>query len=495
MFEALQSEYVIEKDEFKAIVPELRDELIDAQLALLEKPKFPVVVLISGMDFPGRSAAARRLMSWMDPRHVRLYAHFWVREEELSHPRMWRFWRVLPPKGKIGLFLNSWYDGPVSNYLVGDLTEAQYRAQLHQIMSFERMLTEEGVVFLKFLFYLPKKENLENLRDVASDKITSWKLSDEDGRIARQFLKQYDRTVDVLEEVLSQTSTPFAPWIPLRSTDQRYRDITVSQRLVDALRRRMSFEGQEISPGGFNAYGSEHSHDVFDSLEMDQKLEKDDYKKRLKKMQRRVGKLTIADKFEKRGLVVIFEGNDAAGKGGCIRRLVAALDPRMINLASIAAPSDEERAQPYLWRFWRQIPEHGRIVIFDRSWYGRVLVERVEGFCSRSDWLRAYHEIRGFEEELSEHGLIVVKFWLTIDRSEQLRRFKARQETPYKQHKITEEDWRNRDKWDDYRVAVRDMVNRTSTSNAPWTLVAANDKRSARISVLETIAQRIEAEI
>ena len=196
VFEALQSEYVVGKDEFKAAVPRLRDDLIDAQLALLEKPNFPVIVLISGMDFPSRSAAAKRLMSWMDPRHVRLYAHFRVREEELSHPRMWRFWRVLPPKGKVGLFLNSWYDGTVANYLVGDLSEAHYRAQIHQIISFERMLTEEGALFLKFLFYVPKKENLENLKDVANDKITSWKLSDEDERIARQLLRKYDRTVD-----------------------------------------------------------------------------------------------------------------------------------------------------------------------------------------------------------------------------------------------------------------------------------------------------------
>ena len=228
---------------------------------------------------------------------------------------------------------------------------------------------------------------------------------------------------------------------------------------------------------------------------MEQKLEKDDYKKRLKKMQRRVGKLTVADKFEKRGLVAVFEGNDAAGKGGCIRRLVAALDPRMISLVSISAPSDEERAQPYLWRFWRQVPERGRIVIFDRSWYGRVLVERIEGLCSQSDWHRAYQEIREFEEELSEHGLIILKFWLTIDKDEQLRRFKAREETPYKQYKITEEDWRNREKWDDYRVAVRDMINRTSTSDAPWTLIAANDKRSARVSVLKTIAERLEEKL
>lgn len=205
--------------------------------------------------------------------------------------------------------------------------------------------------------------------------------------------------------------------------------------------------------------------------------------------------LTIGKKFEKRSLVAVFEGNDAAGKGGCIRRLVAALDPRMIKLVPVAAPTEEERAQPYLWRFWRHVPELGRVTIFDRSWYGRVLVERVEGYCSEADWRRAYEEIRAFESELSDQGIIVVKFWLAIDRDEQLRRFNDREEVAHKHHKITAEDWRNREKWDQYCTAVHDMVERTSTRNASWTLVEANDKRFARVKVLDTIGRRLAQEL
>ena len=191
----------------------------------------------------------------------------------------------------------------------------------------------------------------------------------------------------------------------------------------------------------------------------------------------------------------MFEGNDASGKGGSIRRVVQALDPRISRVIPVAAPSDEEKAQPYLWRFWRYIPGKGHVTIFDRCWYGRVLVERVENLCSEEEWVRAYEEIRTFEAELSNYGIIVMKFWLSIDKDEQLQRFKEREKVGYKRYKITEEDWRNRDKWDAYKEAVHVMVDRTTTIKAPWTLVEANDKYFARIKVIETINDRLEAEL
>jgi polyphosphate kinase 2 (PPK2 family) len=192
-------------------------------------------------------------------------------------------------------------------------------------------------------------------------------------------------------------------------------------------------------------------------------------------------------------VVGVFEGNDAAGKGGAIRRVTGALDARGYQTISVAAPTEEERAQPYLWRFWRHIPRRGRLAIFDRSWYGRVLVERVEGFCSKTDWMRAYGEINDFEAQLTRHNIAVVKFWLTISKDEQLRRFKEREKIGFKRFKITEEDWRNREKWGEYEHAVCDMVDHTSTEISPWTLVEANDKNFARIKILKTLCDRIEA--
>ncbi len=191
--------------------------------------------------------------------------------------------------------------------------------------------------------------------------------------------------------------------------------------------------------------------------------------------------------------MLVFEGSDAAGKGGSIRRLTAAMDARHYQIVPIAAPTEEERDQPYLWRFWRHVPRTGRVTIFDRSWYGRVLVERVEGYCREEDWLRAYAEINDFEDQLEDDGALVVKFWLQISADEQLRRFKEREQTDFKRFKITAEDWRNRDKWDDYLTAACDMIDRTSTDIAPWTLVEANDKNFARIKVLRTVCERIEA--
>ena len=192
-------------------------------------------------------------------------------------------------------------------------------------------------------------------------------------------------------------------------------------------------------------------------------------------------------------MVAVFEGNDGAGKGSSIRRVTSALDARCYDNVSVAAPTEEECAQPYLWRFWRHLPRRGRFTFFDRSWYGRVLVERIEGFCSEADWMRAYSEINDFESRLSRHETVVVKFWLAISKDEQLRRFKQREKTPFKRFKITDEDWRNREKWDAYETAVCDMVDRTSTAGAPWTLVEANNKYFARIKVLKTLCAAVEA--
>ncbi len=218
-------------------------------------------------------------------------------------------------------------------------------------------------------------------------------------------------------------------------------------------------------------------------------LDKTRYREKLARAQAKLNQLHR--KALERGVstVLVFEGPDAAGKGGAIRRLTAALDARHVQVIPIAAPTDEERAHHYLWRFWRHLSRAGRVTIFDRSWYGRVLVERVEGFASEEEWRRAYAEINDFEEQLIEHGTVLRKFWLHITKEEQLARFQAREKTPYKRWKLTDEDWRNRERWDDYAAAVNDMVEQTSTKKAPWVLVEGNDKRFARVKVATTVCE------
>ena len=232
---------------------------------------------------------------------------------------------------------------------------------------------------------------------------------------------------------------------------------------------------------------------VLTALELERPMSKAEYKKELEKWQGRLNLASRDPRFQSLSVVAVFEGNDGAGKGSAIRRVTGALDARCYDSIPVAAPSEEERAQPYLWRFWRRLPRRGRFAIFDRSWYGRVLVERVEGFCAEADWMRAFSEINDFESSLVRHGVVVAKFWLAITKDEQYRRFKERENVAFKRFKITEEDWRNREKWDAYETAVCDMVDRTSTGTASWTLVEANNKYYARIKVLRTLCQAVEA--
>ncbi len=495
MFESLMLPHEIDKADFDAEEPQLRGRLIDAQFDLLESGDFPVILLLAGIDALGRSAAAKQLLSWMDPRHVRPYAAVRPSEEERDRPRMWRFWQALPRKGRVGIFLNSWYDGPTRDYFLGRIGRGRFRDRIEEIQRFEQLLAQEGALIIKAFFYLPKKQTAKEFKKLTKSATAAWKLSDEETEFGKELVKRYDDAIELLEELVGATSTAYAPWIPIASADSRYRDLTIGRTLADAIRGRLSGAAPAIAKTGTSTLGSGSGPNILDSLDLGQALKRNDYRARLKEEQRRLTALTLGRKFEKRALVAVFEGNDAAGKGGGIRRVVQALDPRMTRVISIAAPSDEEKAQPYLWRFWRHIPRQGHVAIFDRSWYGRVLVERVESFAAKHDWMRAYDEIRFFEAELSEAGIIVVKFWLAIDKKEQLRRFKEREKIGYKRYKITDEDWRNRKKWDAYKQAVHDMVDRTSTTAAPWTLVEANDKLFARVKVLKTIADRLESEL
>jgi polyphosphate:AMP phosphotransferase len=299
----------------------------------------------------------------------------------------------------------------------------------------------------------------------------------------------------VAGHLLRLTNTPWAPWVVVEGTDDRYRSLTVGQILLQALQKKLASTDKQESPVAPMVRVNTDGRTVLSELDLSLHLADKPYEVELSRWQGRLSELLRDPRFKGRSLLCAFEGADAAGKGGAIRRIGAALDARQYQVIPVAAPTEEERAQPYLWRFWRHIPRQGQVAIFDRTWYGRVLVERVEGFCAENDWLRAYTEINDFEHELADSGVIVVKFWLQISQQEQLKRFKAREQIAFKRFKITQEDWRNREKWDAYQQAICDMVERTSTGNAPWTLVEANDKNYARVKILRTLCERIEAEL
>ena len=491
MFESAELGHKIDKKTFKQEVPKLRAALLDVQYDVLQKKDFPVVILISGVDGSGKGETINLLYSWMDPRHISTLAFSAPSDEEAARPFMWRYWRALPAKGKVGIFAGSWYSQPITDRINGQMSRARLDERLDDINRFEAMLVNEGALVLKFWFHLSKDGQKKRLKALEKDPRTAWRVS----RESYDRLKTYDKLLEVAGHVLRVTNTAKAPWIIVEGTDDAYRSLTVGRIVLEAMQRRLQQPLQQVPVAPPIVHAIDQKN-VLSALDLSVKLGKSDCEQLLAKYQSRLAELVRDPRFgSKHALVLVFEGSDAAGKGGSIRRIGAALDARQYQIVPIAAPTEEERAQPYLWRFWRHLPRKGRIAIFDRSWYGRVLVERVEGFCSEADWLRAYAEINDFEDQLAQSGVIVVKFWLQISPDEQLRRFKERQDTEFKRFKITEEDWRNREKWDDYVAAVCDMVDRTSTGLAPWTLVEANDKNFARVKVLKTVCERLEASL
>jgi AMP-polyphosphate phosphotransferase len=487
MFESAALRHVIDKDAYKAEEPKLRQALLDAQFDLIERRSFAAIVVIAGVDCAGKGEAIQKLYEWLDPRHLRTRAYSEPTEDERARPRMWRYWRDLPPKGEIGIVFGSWYNDPVKAFVLGELDGLAFERELDRINRFETMLAEEGALLLKLWFHIGRAEQKKRLKKLKAKAGAGRHVLEEWSGIEHHLA-----ATGAGEKTAQRTSTAHAPWVVVPSTDDRFRDLTIGQTILASLQKRLTggmVEEPDAAPALIAALDRKT---VLDALDLTLSVPKARYEKRLRDLQDRLAVLSDAKAFMDIGLVLAFEGNDAAGKGGAIRRVTQALDPRRFDIHPIAAPSDEERAQPYLWRFWRRLPRRGTVAIFDRSWYGRVLVERVEGYCSEAEWLRAYNEINDFETQLAEARLVVVKFWLAISQDEQLRRFQARAEIPFKQFKITDDDWRNRDKWDQYRQAVGDMVDRTSTRLTPWTLVAAEDKRHARLKVLETICERIE---
>lgn len=489
MFESAELGHKIDKKTWKQAVPQLRADLLDAQYDLKEQGKIPVIILVSGQDGAGKGETINILYEWMDPRYISTLAFSAPTDEERERPFMWRYWRALPPKGRVGIFAGSWYSSPIHDHIEGSMTQAQMDQRIDQINRFEQMLANEGALVLKFWFHLTKDGQKRRLKALEKDPRTAWRVT----KWNWDRLETYDKLQDVASHALRLTNTPWAPWIIIEGEDDRYRSLTAGKLILDTVRKRLAGADKQAPPVAPPVQPNIDGRDVISELDLSRKLTGKQYEDQLARWQERLSELVRDPRFKQHSVICVFEGSDAAGKGGAIRRVAAAMDARDYQIVPIAAPTEEERAQPYLWRFWRHVPRVGRFTIFDRSWYGRVLVERVEGFCAEADWLRAYTEINDFEHDLAEAGAIVVKFWLQVSKDEQLRRFKEREKIEFKRFKITDEDWRNREKWDAYHVAVCDMVDRTSTGMAPWTLVEANDKNYARVKVLCTLCQRIEA--
>ncbi len=492
MFESAELGHTIDKERFDKEEPELRKALLTAQYELVESKAFSVVIIIGGVDGAGKGDLINLLNEWMDPRHLSTNALRPVGEDPSGRPPMWRFWSALPLKGRVALFVGSWYSRPLIDRVYGEIKRGAFEHQIDQILKFERMLTEEGILVLKFWLHLSKNGQKKRFKELEKKKSTAWRVTPTDWK----HLGMYKKFHEVSEHLLQSTSTAEAPWLVVEGGDHHYRSLTIGNAILDAMRHRLAHKENPVleltAPARVQPIDGVS---ILDRLDLAKAVSKEEYDDELPELQGRLNLLTRHKRFDKITVVAAMEGSDAAGKGGAIRRITQALDARKFDVIPIAAPTDEEQSRPYLWRFWRKLPSQGRIAIFDRSWYGRVLVERVEGFATEHDWMRAYGEINDFEEQLVSNDTVLVKCWLQISKDEQLSRFKEREQISFKQHKITDEDWRNRDKWDAYNVAVCEMIDRTSTEGTPWTLVEANDKYFARLKILRTLVEAIEAKI
>lgn len=488
MLEILDLDLSLNKAAYKTQVKHLMRQLRRLQTACWEN-RLPVVVVLEGWAAAGKGAIVKRGVDCMDPRGFQVHPIWPPTPEEQQYPFLRRFWQKLPRQGSVSVFYHSWYTHVLEDRLFNRVQTAEIPTLMRQINDFERQLADHGVAIAKFWIHLSPRELKHRLKKYAKDPLDAWRVRPEDWQ-QQQHYRDY---ATFAEEMLTYTSTGPAPWTLVEGNCRRWAEVKVWTQVAAVL--TAALDHQQIScalPKRTPQTQLDPAEpDYLGQTDLSQQLSKKSYRDRIRQEQARLRELQLRIHQQNIPVIALFEGWDASGKGGAIKRLTTTLDPRSYQVHAFAAPTEEEKAHHYLWRFWRQLPPAGQIGIFDRSWYGRVLVERVEGFATETEWRRAYQEINEFEAQLTSAGYVLVKFWLHISPEEQLQRFSQRQADPFKAHKLTAEDWRNREQWDQYHVAVNQMIQRTHTPLAPWIVVAGNDKYHARVRVVQTVADAI----
>ena len=474
------------KDEMKSRLKKSQERLYELQMKIKEH-KLPVLVLFEGWSSAGKGSIIGKVIKNIDPRFFKVATMSAPTEEERRKPFLYRYMKQIPENGKFTFLDSGWMDEVTKELLRKDLSEDDYEKRIDSIKRFERQLTDNGYIVLKFFMHIDKEEQSERMENLLSHEDTSWRVSKYD----LWQNEHYKKCINVFDTYLTATNLPTSPWYLIDGKDGKWAELQVLEIMI---------QGIEIA-----LQNSKHSvpllQNIFPLVKMPlladvsfegKTIPDDEYKEELDELQSRLKKLHNRLYRKRIPVIITYEGWDAAGKGGNIKRITSALDPRGFEVHPIASPEPHEKARHYLWRFWTRLPKSGHIAIFDRTWYGRVMVERLEGFCSENDWKRAYHEINEFEKELSDWGAVIIKFWVHIDKDTQLQRFTDRQNNPEKQWKITDEDWRNREKWDLYEEAVNEMLQKTSTAYAPWHILESVDKKYARIQALKIIIDEIE---
>ena len=474
-----------DKEEMKVRIKAARERLAEQQMLLKEK-KLPVLVLVEGWGAAGKGGAIGQIIRNIDPRFFKVFTVGAPTEEERRKPFLARYFEKIPEAGKFTLLDSGWMEEIAGQRLKGELDDEAYEQRVESVRRFERGLTDNGYLLVKFFFQISRKKQRERLDRLLESKDTAWRVSEND-------LWQnhhYKQCEEVFSRYLEDTNTPSAPWYLIDSENRKVAEMQVLETLctgIDTALKNGSL-AVPLLPNNFPLKQMPKLKDV----DLTKSISDEEYKEQLKKLQKKLSALHYRLYRKRVPVIIVYEGQDAAGKGGNIKRLTGALDPRGFEVMPIASPLPHEKLRHYLWRFWTRLPKTGHIHIFDRSWYGRVMVERLEGFCTENEWQRAYYEMNEFEQELHNWGAVIIKFWVQIDKDTQLERFTDRQNTPSKQWKITDEDWRNREKWDQYEMAVDEMLQKTSTTYAPWHILESVDKKYARIKALKIVIEALE---
>ncbi len=492
MLESVDTSLKTDKEHYKERLPWLKTGLRELQQHARETD-VPAIVVFEGWDTAGKGDAIQHVTEVLDPRGFVVHYVSEPTEEERHQPWLRRFWERLPHRGQIAFFERSWYTRVLLERVERLAAPVRWKRAYEEIRQFERLLTDDGYLLIKFWMHISEKDQRKRLKAARKDPFRRFTVTDAEW--VRH--SHYSEYLEAAEDMLAKTESPNASWTIVEAADKRHRRLRVLEEISRQMTAGMErLEKRPVSPrSSIVVPEGGPPRGPLDEVDLTHALDEKEYRARLEEAQLRLRAVQHEAHLTKVGIAIAYEGWDAAGKGGNIRRLVAALDPRGYAVVPVSKPTKEELGRNYLWRFWKEVPRKGNMTIYDRSWYGRVMVERIEGFCTSEEACRAYREINEFESQLVDSNIVVVKFWIHISAEEQIARFERRKDDPHKSWKLTEEDWRNREKWDKYVIAVNDMIERTSTDTAPWTIIEGNCKRWARVQALEAVCDAWERAI
>ena len=473
-----------ENEELERRLDEARSKLFDRQIKVKDA-KIPVLIMLAGWGAAGKGSVLGKIIKNMDPRFFKVETIDKPSEEEQRKPFLYKYFRRIPEAGRFTFFDGGWIDEIAVARAHEELGDGMYRQKVDSIKRFERTLVDNGYLVLKIFMHIDRKTQKDRIDKLVGDKNTRWRVSAED----KWQNKNYKKYMNVYDTYINDTNQSNAPWYIVDAGHKKWAELQILETVIQGIDTALANKNTAV-PILQNTFPLKEIPKLAD-IALDKELTEEEYRRELSECQAKLSRLHNKLYRKKIPVIIAYEGWDAAGKGGNIKRIASALDPRGYVVNPIASPEPHEKNRHFLWRFWTRLPKSGHIAIFDRTWYGRVMVERIEKFCSENDWQRAYNEINEFEKELTDWGAIIIKFFVHIDKETQLQRFTERQNTPEKQWKITDEDWRNREKWDEYEDAINEMLQKTNTTYAPWHVLESNDKKYARIKALKTIIEAL----